>query len=268
MNQSYPHFEVLLIDDGSTDGTAALVREYGDSRVHYWYQSNAGVCAARNQGASLARYPWLVFLDSDDQVEKDWLLNFSRAIKDENINILFCSVLKIDKPANKEVKIDARDPYREGKTEEGIFLSGAMALKKELFWTVGGYDVEIAFSENTELSIRLRKENLIKGFTDKIGLHYFPPIDGGSRNLKNSVQSNLYILQKHKDWFASNRRVKQLYLQTIGVAQIRLGDPINGRRHLWQGWWARTHSIKALFRAFIGTIPRISTSYWKESFGD
>ncbi len=66
LNQTYPHVEVLLIDDGSTDDTASLASRYGD-RIRYIRQDNKGVSAARNLGISEAAGRWIAFLDSDDE---------------------------------------------------------------------------------------------------------------------------------------------------------------------------------------------------------
>ena len=63
--QTYPNLEVLIIDDGSTDGTAQLIGKYG-SRVRYLAQPNAGLSAARNTGIREAAHEYLVFLDADD----------------------------------------------------------------------------------------------------------------------------------------------------------------------------------------------------------
>jgi glycosyltransferase involved in cell wall biosynthesis len=262
--QSHSCYEIIVIDDGSTDGTPAMIQKYLDQGVRYVYQENAGVCTARNNGASLSTKGWLVFLDSDDWVDKNWLADFAKAMEKRDVNIVFCSVLKIV-PKGQKV-IDARDPYQEGGKEAGLFLSGAFALQKSLFEKAGGYDSIIQFGENTELSLRLRKEGLSKAFTGRVGMHYFPPEDGGSRNLANSIRSNLYILEKHQDWFKQNPRVKQLYLQTVGVGQIRLGKLEDGRKNLWKGWIICPIHLKAFLRAGIGLVPVLAKYVWKKDF--
>jgi glycosyltransferase involved in cell wall biosynthesis len=58
--------EIIIVDDGSTDTTAAMIRTRYAGKVHYCYQPNRGVSAARNHGIRVASAPWLAFLDSDD----------------------------------------------------------------------------------------------------------------------------------------------------------------------------------------------------------
>lgn len=75
MKQSFQHWELILINDGSTDGSEAICAEFvqADTRIQYRYQSNAGPSAARNTGLGLSSGDYILFLDSDDYLQEDTL---------------------------------------------------------------------------------------------------------------------------------------------------------------------------------------------------
>ena len=72
LQQRFRHYELIVVDDGSTDHTRTLVESYR-SRIRYLYQENRGPSAARNLGVRHARAPWIAFQDSDDLTEPDHL---------------------------------------------------------------------------------------------------------------------------------------------------------------------------------------------------
>jgi glycosyltransferase involved in cell wall biosynthesis len=71
--QTFSDLEVIVVDDGSSDGTGQILREFFGDRIRYYAQANQGVSAARNRGIAEARGEWIAFLDSDDRWEKDKL---------------------------------------------------------------------------------------------------------------------------------------------------------------------------------------------------
>ena len=75
LSSSYTDFEVILVNDGSTDQSPEICEAYSqrDSRIRLLSQENRGVSAARNHGIAVSRGEWLVFVDSDDYISEDFL---------------------------------------------------------------------------------------------------------------------------------------------------------------------------------------------------
>ena len=71
--QTFEDFELIVVDDGSTDATQTAVTAFDDSRIRYLHQPPSGAAPARNRGAAAARGEYLVFLDSDDEAKPRWL---------------------------------------------------------------------------------------------------------------------------------------------------------------------------------------------------
>lgn len=89
VKQTYTNFEVLMIDDGSTDGSGKICQEYTESdfRFHYYRKENGGASSARNLGIEYSRGDYLTFVDSDDWVEEDYLEVLYNAIIDESAGV-------------------------------------------------------------------------------------------------------------------------------------------------------------------------------------
>lgn len=80
--QTYADFEVIVVDDGSTDNSREIVATCADPRVRLVSQSNAGVAAARNRGIALAAGEWVGFLDADDWLHPQYLAQMAQMIED------------------------------------------------------------------------------------------------------------------------------------------------------------------------------------------
>jgi len=84
--QSYHNFEIILIDDGSTDGTAQILDDYATvySYIHAYHFENSGVSYSRRRGIALATGDYLIFVDSDDTINPQLLHELSLAVEEHN----------------------------------------------------------------------------------------------------------------------------------------------------------------------------------------
>src|SRR5437868_10948529 len=73
LNQSYPGYEVIVVDDGGTDNTEEVIRAIGNNKITYYKKENAERAAARNYGAAMAKGDYLTFVDSDDLLYQNYL---------------------------------------------------------------------------------------------------------------------------------------------------------------------------------------------------
>lgn len=96
IKQSFDDFEVIMIDDGSKDGSGDICKEYEkkDKRFQYYFQKNAGVSVARNKGIEEAKGKYVTFVDSDDYILENCLEQMLRNIKGKDLSI--CECLKIN----------------------------------------------------------------------------------------------------------------------------------------------------------------------------
>ena len=233
LRQTFTDFELILIDDGSTDGSAAVCKGYtaGDERVRLFSQPNSGLSAARNTGIRAAQGDYLIFLDSDDY----WLTRYgleeiNARLSDNSVDAVFWKYCKAEENENS-----FSDAARDSFTAEVCEAPGQIprfirsrqlgacawdvAIARRLFEN-GALDFEPGvYSEDVEWITRLLKTIKRCVFTDMILNAY--RIRGGSIT-KSLKEKNLIDLNSH--YARISEYIQNADDDTAGMLRVYLGE--------------------------------------------
>ena len=255
--QTYPYWELLVIDDGSTDSTKEVVRQFLDldSRIKYYYQDNGKQGKARNLGIEKSKGEYLAFLDSDDLWFPNKLEIQIHEIIEKDVDLIFCdsyiysdgtSILKRD-------KVGVKDGVYSGEEAIKLFIECnripilTVLAKKSAVQKVGGFieSVEVQYGEDYHLWLKL----LLSGST------FFSSSEALAkyRIHSNSVTINdssfeLKILAIYYDLIIINSKYSQVFNKKI--------------RHILKEYYA-THLFS---KNELATIVRLNSTYlfWRK----
>lgn len=171
VNQSFQNFELIVIDDGSTDKGAQLVEDMFRSqgllpdKYKLIKQQNQGVSTARNNGVKLAVYDYIAFLDADDWWAPDYLENIKKLIdKYPHAGIFASSYYKVKYGKITQAKIGVDDNFMDGlinyfqvytKTLWMPIWTGATIIKRKAFEQLGGFNAQLKLGEDFDLWVRV-----------------------------------------------------------------------------------------------------------------
>jgi glycosyltransferase involved in cell wall biosynthesis len=155
LNQTFKEFEVIIVDDGSTDASVDVIRNFTrDSKIRIVQQENQGVSGARNTGVDNAKYQHIAFLDGDDEWFPEYLQKMKEAINKFPESEFFCSS-GMSKNGKGEYKPREIEKYKEQVLafeffeNPHVFLHiSAIVVTKKLFQKVGGFPLGMKRNED------------------------------------------------------------------------------------------------------------------------
>ncbi|MGG7036026.1 MAG: glycosyltransferase family 2 protein [Flavobacterium sp.] len=214
LSQTFTDFEILVINDGSTDNSENRILEFTDKRIHYFSKKNEGVSTARNLGIEKACADYIFFLDADDYWYPEFLETlhqytlkfplqkvFGSAFEIETSKKIFPAAYSITKTNDFELV-----NYFEASMKESVLWTSSACFHKEVFETIGDFDNRIKSGQDTDLWIRIGLAYPIL-FIWKIQARYV--YDANSLSKNKEYLNTKFDFSKFSAWEKTNPGLKK-----------------------------------------------------------
>lgn len=259
ISQSYDEFEVLIINDGSTDNSREKAAEISDSRIRIIDKENGGRASARNRGIELAAYPHIAFLDADDIWEPDYLAEQKKLIEDfPEAGMWGCAhgrLMNQQKIAvDYGIEIGFRGvvhDYFNRQKGSYLFWTSSIVVPKRVFNSIEPFDIRMTIGQDLDVWFRIIL-NFETVFYNKI-LTY-RKIDAENRSVHNLPPLNErlpFFIDKYAEYRKSNQAFRKSfdrlclnnmypvflrgeYLEEINFILSKIDFSLHSRR-----WWVR-----------------------------
>ena len=236
--QTYTDFEVLVVNDGSTDDGAVIAANYPDSRVRVINKVNGGVCSARNRGIEEAKGEYIALLDGDDQWDKDYLTEQMKMIADFpnaamwGINFAELNhgklIRKLETALPEGYRGYVENYFGMKGRQSDLFCSSSVVIRKEMFDKVGMFDERIRYSEDSDMWFRIIA-NYPVAFYDRYMVWYLYDAENRAMNRTRLLKYWLpYFVEKYKNpLFKHNTAFYRWVMRWAGVRikEIYFNDP-------------------------------------------
>ncbi len=193
-------FEIIVVDDGSTDNTGEAAARFGDD-VRYIRQENQGLSAARNTGIQAARGAFVAVLDADDAYEPEFLRTMVKRLRERaDAQAVYCGYRFVNEDLEPlpQTEVRAMDPagFRHALLDGNFLVPESMLVRRECYEAVGGFDPALRSCEDWDMWLRISDRFTVVGIPDVLIRHRV--LAGSmSTNPVRMLDNRLAVLRKH-----------------------------------------------------------------------
>ncbi|MEL6554331.1 MAG: glycosyltransferase family 2 protein [Cyanobacteria bacterium J06621_11] len=258
--------EVIVIDDGSTDDTQAVVEQIDHANLRYVYQHNQGVSAARNHGFYIAKGELIAFLDADDYFLPTKLTQQREMFaKDSSLGLVQSGWQRVDEQGNMLSPVRLWESVPKLSTENWLkfkpVLPSALMVKREWLLKVDGFDPQLKAAEDVDLVSRLAVQGCQSDWLRDIGVSY--------RQRSNSAMGNALVQAQDLSKFLD----KFFQLSELPESIRMLEASVRYNTLVWAAWYLLHTGHKKEMADYLKVawqhspyLPLEAIIHWAESF--
>lgn len=257
LDQRFTDFEIIIVNDGSTDNSESIINSFTDSRIHYFSQSNSGVSATRNKAIEHATSDYIALLDADDLWDPNYLQTIHQLILSHPNQHVFATAVYIETKQQRihsvysvldllPNQVRVLD-YFESSCINTLLTSSSTVLHKSVFEKIGCYNISIKSGQDTDLWIRIGLQYKIvfvnrvlvvysyamnslykssKSISERATFDEYIPYEKENKALKKFLDLNRFSLavfaKKNGDRVGYKNNLDKINLQNLNKKQIAL----------------------------------------------
>ena len=256
--QTYDDFEVVIVDDCSTDETAEVVKKYDDERIRYiQHDKNQGACAARNTGIKQSNGQYVAFLDSDDEWDPTKLAKQVACMENTSdcVGVIYTGyrVKRSDSVELGQVPSKRGDIHQAQLAKDWVSPTSAVMVKSECFDVVGMFDTDLAARQDYDMWLRLSQYYEFDYVKEPLATLHTDGHDRITTNINSRLDAHQTLIERVRNntkdlGFISQHRIISRQYYTIARYLQRHGDS----RH------AASFFIRSLINNFLNIRTWVS----------
>lgn len=225
-SQAFTDFEVIIVDDGSTDGTQVKIQDSIHEKIHYFYKENGGPASARNLGIKEASGEYICFLDADDEFMPEKLLEYYTASQNGEV-FLFSDAEYFNEKTKSSTLFSSKEQMRYGNCfkslmENNFIVASTVCVKKSILELTSHFNeaLKIKFVEDYDLWLKIAQKYPLT-YVEKSLTKYYIHESNSSSNVQRTYTSLIVIYSKWS--FSSLIAMKNLLKYTFVLSLHRMG---------------------------------------------